>query len=107
MEAGQGPTVINLGASLTVDKAAALKDELFAALSKGGSVLLNLSAVEELDLSCLQVMYAARAQAKASGCGLHFSGQAPERVVSRLSACGFLRGPTERSGDLESALVGF
>lgn len=107
MDAGRQPTVINLSASLTVDKATALKDELSAALSKGENVLLNLSEVEELDLPCLQVIYAAHALAKASGCGLHFSGQAPERVVSRLAACGFLRGPTERSGDLESALVGF
>jgi anti-anti-sigma regulatory factor len=107
MEAGSGPTVINLGASLTVDKAAALKNELSAALLKGGNVLLNLSEVGELDLSCLQVMYAARAQAKASGQSLHLSGQASKGVVSRLVACGFLRGPTERSGDLESALVDF
>jgi anti-anti-sigma regulatory factor len=107
MVAGQGPTVINLSSSLTVDKAAALKDELFTALSKGENVLLNLSAVEELDLSCLQVIYAAHAQANAIGCSLHFSGQAPESVVLRLAACGFLHGPTVRSGDLESALVGF
>jgi anti-anti-sigma regulatory factor len=107
MKAGEGPTVINLNSSLTIDKAAALKDELSAALSKGENLLLNLSEVEELDLSCLQVIYAAHAQAKTSGCSLHFSGQAPESVVSRLVACGFLRGPTLLSGDLESALVGF
>jgi anti-anti-sigma regulatory factor len=107
MEAGQGPTVINLDASLTVDKASSLKEELSAALSGAGNILLNLSEVEELDLSCLQVIYAARTQAKASGKTLHLSSPAREHVVARLAACGFLRGPSERSGDLESALVGF
>jgi anti-anti-sigma regulatory factor len=91
---------------LSVDRASALKEELVAALANGGNVLVDLSSIEELDLSCLQVLYAAGLSAKAAGKELHFAGAIPSAVAKRLSSCGFLRGPDARPEDLESALVG-
>jgi Anti-anti-sigma regulatory factor (antagonist of anti-sigma factor) len=107
MEADEGPRLVKLGASLTIDKAAVLKDELSAALSDSERVLLDVSAIEELDLSCLQVLYAAKAQAKEMGRTLHLSGQGSDKILSRLSACGFLRDAAAGSRDIDSALVGF
>ncbi len=107
MEAPLSPRIVNLQGSLSIERAAALKAEIAEALRGGDSVLLSLSLAEDLDLSCLQVIYAAKRQALSSGKALHFLGSVPSRIARRLAACGFLRGPAERAEDFESALVGF
>jgi anti-anti-sigma regulatory factor len=107
MQSGQTPAVITLSSSLTVDRAAALKEELSAALESNENVVLNIAQVEEIDLSCLQVLYAAGSTAKAKGKGLHFIGAAPAKVAKRLASCGFLRVESDRAEAFEAALVGF
>jgi anti-anti-sigma regulatory factor len=97
-------SVLDLGATLTVDRAASLRDELAAALAEGGKVSIVFSAVEDLDLSCLQVLYAATLSARAAGRELHFTGSLSRRVSNRLKSCGFLGKDFERAEDLESSL---
>ncbi len=63
MRVGQSPRILNLQGTLTVDRAQGLKAELSEALSANDVVLLSLSLVEELDLACLQVFYAAKTEA--------------------------------------------
>lgn len=104
MQAAKAPNILYLSGSLGVDRVSALKDELASALEGEGRVLLNFSSVEDIDLSCIQVLYAARASAKALGRELHFVGSLPSRVASRLLSCGFLKGASERSEDFEAAL---
>jgi anti-anti-sigma regulatory factor len=107
MQAGQSPKIINLHGPLTVDRASALKAEIAGALEESDNVLLSISLVEELDLACLQVFYAARAEAAAAGKELHFLGSVPSKVAKRLAASGFLRGLSDHAEEFESALVGF
>jgi anti-anti-sigma regulatory factor len=106
MQAVQVPKILHFSGSLGVERASALKDELAAALEGDSAVLLNLSSIEDIDLSCLQVLHAAKASAMALGKELHFTGSLHSGVVSRLLSCGFLRRGSERSEDLESALGG-
>jgi anti-anti-sigma regulatory factor len=105
MQAGNMPFVLDLGASLTVERAASLKDELAAALAGQGGVRLSFSSVEEIDLSCLQVLCAALRSAKASGKDLHFTGTLSRRVAERLRSCGFLRDESGPAEGLEAALA--
>jgi anti-anti-sigma regulatory factor len=107
MQAGLSPRIVNLHGALTVERASALKGEVAEALDESENVALSLSLVEELDLACLQVLYAAKARASAEGKELHFIGSVPARVSKRLMACGFLNGLPERAEEFESALVGF
>jgi anti-anti-sigma regulatory factor len=104
MQASQTPIMVNLGASLTVDHAAALKSEITGAIKGGDSVLLGISAAEELELSCLQVLYAAKLSAKAAGKELHIVGKLSSRIAGRLAACGFLKDASASAEDLDSAL---
>ena len=106
MQEGRAPTIVKPSGSLSVERASALKDELSAALAEGDTVLVDLSSIEEFDLSCLQVLYAAGLSAKAAGKALRFSGALSSNIAKRLSSCGFLRGPDEGAAGLESALVG-
>jgi anti-anti-sigma factor len=107
MPTAQDTRTINLKGSLGVDHAGEIARELSEAIAACRSVLVGLSLVEDMDLSCLQVLYAAKALAAAQGKELHFLGSVPSRVARRLSTCGFLRGAPERAEAFESALVGF
>lgn len=101
------PKIVSLSGALLVDRAQPLKDELLAALSDSGQVLVSLSAVEELDLACLQVLYGARRLAVADGKEFHFVGSVPARVAKRLAAAGFIPRTVERAEDLEATLADF
>jgi anti-anti-sigma regulatory factor len=107
MNPGQSPKILNLSGSLSIDRASPLRDELIAAIGESDSVILDLSEVEEIDLACLQVIYAAKAFARAEDKRLHFVGSIPARIAQRLVSCGFLRGAGERAENFESSLVGF
>lgn len=98
---------LNLGGPLIIDRAAPLKAELTEALSENKKVFLDISQAEDLDLSCLQVIYAARRSAAASGKELHFIGTIPLRIVNRLAASGFLKGKPEKAADFEASLTDF
>jgi anti-anti-sigma regulatory factor len=101
------PTTVALQGPLTIERAAAVKEALGKALAAASIILVDISSAEDIDLAGLQVLYAARAEAKAGGKELHFAGTMPARVVKRLSSCGFLRGVPGSAAEFETALVGF
>jgi len=107
MEHDSSPMVVNLSGALTIDRAAKLKEELSSNLAASDNVLVSLSLVEDLDLPCLQVFYAAKKTAIAGRKQLHFIGTIPPRVVNRLAACGLFRGKSGSSEDFESGLIDF
>lgn len=107
MQGSSQTNVVNLSGSLTIEKAAEIKRDLSTALASASRVMVDMSSVEDIDLACLQAVYAARAEAKALGKELHFQGTIPQRVAKRLSACGFLRGSPVGAEEFEAALVNF
>jgi anti-anti-sigma regulatory factor len=107
MEQNSSRRRLDLAGALTIERASALKTELLAALAEPGALYVDISAIDDLDLSCLQVFYAARKQAVAVGKDFHFSGTVPGRIVKRLVASGFLRGSSERAEDFEASLTDF
>jgi len=107
MQTGMSSESIKLQGPLTVEHASGLKSEIAQALSDQEAVLLDFSRIEDLDLACLQVLYAARLQAQTSGKGLHFVGSLPSHVSSRLLSCGILSANSAQAEDLESALASF
>lgn len=107
MQGSSQAITVNLQGSLSIDRAAEIKERLSRALASSARVAIDISSAEDIDLSCLQAFYAARAEAKAVGKELHFEGTIPQKVSKRLSACGFLRGAPERAEDFEASLVGF
>jgi anti-anti-sigma regulatory factor len=70
-------------------------------------VILDLSAVEDIDLSCLQVLYAARRGARESGRQFDLTGRLRPRLVSRLRSTGFISTEVETGEELEQALSFF
>jgi len=99
--------VLSPSGALIIDRASAFKSEMADALGKSKKIVVDLSHVEELDLACLQVLYAARRAAMALGGELHFSGTVSSRIAKRLSAAGVLSGTPGRAEDFEASLLEF
>jgi anti-anti-sigma regulatory factor len=99
--------VLNPSGALIIDRASAFKSEMAAALAKSRKITVDLSLVEELDLACLQILYAARRATAASGGELHLTGTVSSRIARRLSAVGILRGTPGRAEDFEASLLEF
>jgi len=99
--------VVSLEGALTVDKAAGLKEELGKAIASSSLVLVDLSSAEDMDLACLQAIYAAAADSLGRGGRLGFRGKLSSRIARRLAACGFVSAPRERAEGLEDELAGF
>jgi anti-anti-sigma regulatory factor len=98
---------ISLKGSLVIDKAAEIKKTLCEALSSPSAVLVDLSSAEEIDLSCIQMLYAAKRTAEKKGVRFGFTGSIPARIVKKFSSSGFVRGTPEKADEFEAALVGF
>lgn len=97
---------------LGVDRAAALKAELLEALAVSGKVVLNMEAVTDIDLACLQVLYSARKTALERSREFSVRGSLPQRSLERLHAAGFLAmkpggGTASAPVNLEALLVDF
>ncbi|HUX38377.1 MAG TPA: STAS domain-containing protein [Rectinemataceae bacterium] len=93
--------------ALCIERAAYLKSAILEGLEKGGPVELDFSAVEDIDLPCLQVLVAARREAMATGRGFRLSGSLSQRVVRKIRASGFVSSIPESGADLEKTLVGW
>jgi anti-anti-sigma regulatory factor len=105
MPAAKTPSVLNPGPTLNIEKASVLKSDIASALMSGDSLDIVFSGVEELDLSCIQVLYAALLQAKSTGKELHFVGALSKRVAERLKRCGFIGEAYGKAEELEAALA--
>ena len=98
MQAGSSKKIIFLKGSYPIDRASDLARELTVALGQSPILLVDISAVEDLDLSAVQILYAAAASAVAKGGELRFVGSVSSALCSRLVAAGFsTQGPL--SGD--------
>ncbi len=93
--------------ALCIDRAAYLKSAILEGLEKGGAVELDFSAVDDIDLPCLQILVAARREATAKGRVFRLSGGLSPRVVRKLRASGFVSSIPENGADLERTLVGW
>lgn len=111
--AGNHAQIIRPEGALGVDRAASLRTELLAAFSSAGKVILALEAVSDMDLACLQVLYAARRSAREGSVDFSLRGSLPTRTLERLYATGFLRvrpgagGGAAVPADMEALLVDF
>ncbi len=98
MQSASARKTIVLTGAYTIDRASELAATLMEALNHSPSIEIDLGAVVELDLSSLQVVYAAAKSARAKGGELRCIGRVSDSLCSRLVASGFsTHGPL--SGD--------
>lgn len=81
---------LDLSTTMTVRTAAQFQNELLSALDSAPEVVLNIAAVDEVDLSFIQTLYAAREDAERNGKLLRLAAPANETVRALLERGGFV-----------------
>jgi len=99
--------IISPEGKLLIDTAAEIYSRLKDAVAKYSVVMIKWDAIEDLDMPILQLFYSARKEAVSKGKELHFVGSIQDRVISRLSGCGFVKHLPISGEDLEACLVDF
>jgi anti-anti-sigma regulatory factor len=80
-------TLIRLEGECTLATAAELKNLLIEALALGGDLRLDLRSVEEIDITAMQLLWAAEREANRAGS--KFAGAVPDAIVSAAREAGF------------------
>lgn len=93
LEQSENSSTIRLEGAIDIGSAAELKGHLVealgAGLGTGKAVRVSLAGVEYLDVTAVQLLWAAERAAKASGVEFAFSGEAPAPVQASLAETGF------------------
>ena len=100
-------SVVTLEKRATIDRAQHLRDTLLEALQQSDRVLLNLSHVEAVDLTAIQILYAAVREARIGGGELDFTGEVPESMRKALQDGGFCKRAPHDGRELAAALLDF
>ncbi|HUX40994.1 MAG TPA: STAS domain-containing protein [Rectinemataceae bacterium] len=93
--------------NLGIEKASSLRAEILDGFSGGAPVEFDFSGIGDLDLPCLQVLYAARREAIERDLHFRLSGSVSPRIARRLKASGFVNALPESGAELEGCLLGW
>jgi anti-anti-sigma regulatory factor len=89
VEQTESSSILQLQGTVDIASAAELKQILTDELGPGKSLRVSLSNSTGLDVTAVQLLYAAHRAAKATGTDFAYQGQLPEQVVSALTQAGF------------------
>jgi anti-anti-sigma regulatory factor len=82
---------ITLEGELTLPRAEELKSALLKALVSGGALNIRFGAVQDVDLSCLQVLCSAHKSAVRMKKQIRFGGTVPKILKDAAEAAGYTR----------------
>jgi anti-anti-sigma regulatory factor len=81
--------LVRLVGEVDIGCAAELKRGLVAALESGKPVRVDLAGATDLDVTALQLLWAAGRKAAGSGIGFALAGQLPESILCAVANAGF------------------
>ena len=82
-------SVVRLEGALDITVAAELKQALAEAVGRGAPIRLSVSDLSGLDVTAVQLLWAAGRAARAAGVEFKLEGVLPELVAAKLAAAGF------------------
>lgn len=88
-----GRPVVGVRSSVTIRSVVEFSRDLLSALDEGGDVVLDLAGLDELDLSFVQAVEAARRQMRDSGRDIRLLRPAEGPLVALLERAGFITDP--------------
>jgi len=88
-EEGEALSLIQLQGDVNIGSAAELKQLLLRVLERRKEIQVDLGSVTEVDITALQLLWAAEREAKGAGVGFSVVGQWPEDVANALAVAGF------------------
>lgn len=88
LEPGESLTCIRLEGAVDISSAVELKQRLMGAQSSGKQVRLSMLGATDLDVTAVQLLWAADREARASGVPFALEGELPGQIVTALAAAG-------------------
>ncbi|MBQ0052692.1 MAG: STAS domain-containing protein [Treponema sp.] len=80
-------TTIKWQGTAGIEQAHSLQEELLKAFNKSNRVLLDISEVEDIDITGIQLIIAARKEADATEKAFFITGKIPEAISEFTAAC--------------------
>lgn len=93
LEQNGGLCCIRLEGEVDIASAAELKKLLLQALASGSELRVGLEGATELDITALQLLWAAEREARASGRGFSLAGRVPEEISAAVDEAGLEKFP--------------
>jgi anti-anti-sigma regulatory factor len=80
--------VLRLKGVIDISSATELKEHLLTAQGLGKEVRVSIKDATDLDVTAVQLLWAAERKAKGAGVGFYLAGPAPKEMVAALSEAG-------------------
>lgn len=98
--------VLTFEGQQTIEKAVQVKEQLLAAIQgKKKNILLNFSNLEKVDLSFLQMIYAAGKDSVKAKKTFSLTGTVPQSLVDAVLLAGYDKNLTDEPGDIFTMIV--
>lgn len=91
--------LIRVEGEVAIGCAAQLKKVLLEALASGGELRLDMARAIELDITALQLLWAAEREARASGTAFTLTGTVAEEILVTATEAGFGKFPVAEGTD--------
>ncbi len=89
--------VLDWQGSITIERIAEMKKEVQEALDQTDLLYIRLDKMEKIDVSAVQLLYAAHYEAQKQNKEFKITGTIPEGLREKLTAGGFLRSVGDKS----------
>ncbi len=99
--------VLNIGSEVTLPNAEHVRETLQKSINTRNITIVDISRIEEMDLSGVQLLYAARRYAESKKKEFHLTGFLPEHLTEMLYRSGFVTEPIAEGRTLENRLHEF
>jgi anti-anti-sigma regulatory factor len=93
VETSDDSTTLRLEGTIDIASAAELKATLVNVLETGMPIRLSLAAQADLDVTAIQLLWAAEREASASGVEFRLGGKVPDALFAAVKEAGFERFP--------------
>ena len=88
LEESETGSTVRLDGGIDIGCAAELKTKLVQALAAAGAVAISVEAVTYLDVTAMQLLWAAERKAHQAGTGFGVAGEVPEALRAALAEVG-------------------
>ena len=99
--------IINIEGQAGIGQVQGLAEEIGNVLKETEKLVINIGRLESADLSIIQILYAARREAKKQGKEVHLNGKLSLEFRERLVRGGFCSEAPEEANELEEVLIDF
>jgi hypothetical protein len=91
LDNSEGISLIRMEGDVSIAMAAEMKDLLVKALASGTDQHISMASATDLDVTALQLLYAADREAAKSGTKLTLDDHVPDEIFSAMTDAGFAK----------------